>query len=154
MTELARDFTWDKEGSPVMVIYKKQIVKKTFSLEKKQVPGYIIDLNDAVLFSRDHYPQVVPCFFGYDDQGRPMTGRKKTTYDEAMFAKCSELCHLFDLGLITSHKMANIATLIEDGIDELISMPPKAEQEKRVVGEALITVTGQDGGKLEKTIDV
>lgn len=154
MSELTRTFAWDEKGRPVMVIFKKQRPRVTYHAERRQVEGYVIDLNDAYMYSRDHYPAMVPCFYGYDGAGDPMIDRTVLTYDEAMFAKCAELCYQFGLGLVTSRKMAEIASLIEGGIDELAGMPPRPEAEKQVVGEARITLTGQDGSKIEKTIDV
>lgn len=128
MSELDRAYTYDNEGQPVMVIYKSKAPVTTFRLEIPKVEGYVIPLDDAWMFSRDHYPALVPVFYGYDKQGNAMTGDKVLTYDQAMFAKCEELCHRFDLGLITSRKMAEIASLIEDGIDELVKMPPQGER--------------------------
>lgn len=154
MSQLEKAFSYDTNGNPVMVIYKAQHVTKTFSLERKKVEGYVIDINDIWMFSRDHYPAPVKCFLGYDAKGTPITDYRKLTYDEAMMAKCAELCHQFNLGLVTSRKMADIASMIEEGIDQLVSMPPQAPPEKHVVGEAKITMRAKDGGKMEKTVDV
>lgn len=138
MSDLDRSFSHDENGNPVMVIFKKMHAKTTFSLDKKKVEGYVIDLNDAYMFSRDHYPAPCRVFYGFDAKGQPMTGMKILTYDQAMFAKCEEFCHQFDLGVITSKKMADIASLIEDGIDELIGMEPKQARERHEIGEATI----------------
>lgn len=154
MSELKRAFSWDAEGKPVMVIYKEQTQRTTYHAKRREIEGYVIDLNDAHLFSRDHYPTIVKCFYGFNSAGVPIVADQQLTYDEAMFAKCSELCHQFDLGLVTSRKMADIASLIEEGIDELVKMPPHAEREKYAIGEAKITITGNDGGKVEKIIDI
>ena len=132
MSDLERAFTYDTEGSPVMLIYKKPSPVPTFRLEKPTIEAYAIPLDDAWMFSRDHYnPRaLVKVFYGLDTLGRPAHGEANLTYDEAMFAKCEELCHQFDLGLITVRKMAEIASIIEDGIDDLVKMPPQAEKDR------------------------
>lgn len=155
MGDLTRAFSYDQFNNPVMVIFKKQIKPSTaFSLDKKKVEGYLIDLNDIWMYSRDHYPATVRVFYGYDAKGVPQTGFENLTYDQAMFAKCEELCHQFDLGVITSRKMAEIASMIEEGIDELVAMPPQREPEKHVIGEAKITVEDSDSGGFKKTVDI
>lgn len=154
MGDLTRSFSYDQNGSPVMVIYKKMHPKTTFSLSKKKVEGYVIDINDIWMYSRGHYPANVRCFYGFDAKGQPMVGEEFLTYDQAMFKKCEELCHQFDLGLITSKKMAEIASMIEDGIDELLQLPPQKLPEKHVIGEAKVTMKDKDGGKIEKIVDV
>lgn len=133
MSDLERAFTYDAEGSPVMLIYKEPSQAPSFRIEKRPtIEAYAIPLDDAWMFSRDHYnPRaLVKVFYGYNIVGQPMHGEANLTYDEAMFAKCEELCHQFDLGLITSRKMAEIASLIEDGIDNLVKMPPQAEKDR------------------------
>lgn len=132
MSDLERALTYDTDGNPVMLIYKKPPPAPAFRLEKPAIEAYGIPLADAWMFSRDHYNPLalVKVFHSFDSFGRPMHGEAHLTYDEAMFAKCNELCHQFDLGLITSQKMAEIASLIEDGIDDLVKMPPQAEKDR------------------------
>jgi hypothetical protein len=132
MSDIKRALTYDTEGSPVMLIYKKPSPVPTFRLIQPTIEAYAIPLDDAWMFSRDHYnPRaLVKVFYGFDVAGQPIHGEANLTYDEAMFAKCNELCHQFDLGLITSRKMAEIASLIEDGIDDLVKMPPQAEKDR------------------------
>lgn len=154
MADLSRAFSWNEEDQPVMVIYKKQPMTQTVGPIKKKIEGYVIELNDVFMYSRDHYPATVPCFWGYDSRGAPIVGYKTLTYDEAMFAKCSELCHQFSLGLVTSQKMAEIASLIEEGIGDLLAMSPRKELKNPVVGEMKITIKGSGGGKVEKTVDI
>lgn len=125
MSELERAFSYDDEGRPVMVIYKKRPPVKTFRLKTPKVEAYIIPLDDVWMFSRDHYPALVRVFYGYNQQGNAIHDETVLTYEQAMYAKCDELCQQFDLGLVTSRKMANIAGMIEDGIDELVKMPPQ-----------------------------
>lgn len=125
MSELEKAYSYDDDGQPVMVIYKKQSPVTTFRLKVPKVEGYIIPLDDAWMFARDKYPALVRVFYGYNQRGNAMHGEKVLTYEQAMYAKCEELCHQFNLGLITSRRMADIASLIEDGIDELIKMPPQ-----------------------------
>jgi len=149
MAELERAYSYDEKGQPVMVIYKKRPPVKTFRLKIPKVEAYIIPLDDAFMFSHDHYPALVRVFYGYDQAGNAMHGEKVLTYDQAMFAKCEELCHQFDLGLITSRKMADIASMIEDGIDELVKMPPQTT-EAVVLGQ----VKFNDGNGGERTIEM
>ena len=132
MSDLERALTYDTDGNPVMLIYKKPSPAPAFRLEKPTIEAYGIPLDDAWMFSRDHYnPRtLVRVFHGFNIFGKPIHGEANLTYDEAMFAKCNELCHQFDLGLITSKKMAEIASLIEDGIDDLVKMPPQAEKDR------------------------
>ena len=152
MSVLARAFSYNNEGQPVMVIYKKIHPKTTFTMEKRQVEGYVIELNDAFMFSRDHYPAAVPVFYGFNSHGQPVTSVKVLTYDEAMFAKCEEFCIQFDLGVITSRKMAEIASMIEDGIDDLVGMAPKQERERHEIGEA--TIIDNSGQMPDKTVSI
>lgn len=38
---------------------------------------------------------------------------------------CEDICKRYDLGLLTSAKMASIASVIEEGIDDLKAAPPR-----------------------------
>jgi len=134
MSELERAFSYNENDQPVMVIYKRQPPVTTFRLKTPKVEAYIIPLDDVWMFSRDHYPALVRVFYGFDQIGRAIHGEKVLTYEQAMYAKCEELCYQFDLGLITSRKMAEIASLIENGIDELVKMPPQ-KTEPVVLGQ-------------------
>lgn len=150
MSELAITYSYDDNRQPVIVIYKKQPSVKTFRLKTPKVEGYVIPLDDAWMFARDKFPALVRVFYGYKN-GVPIHGEKILTYDQAMFAKCEELCHQFDLGLITSRKMADIASMIEDGIDELVKMEPQ-KTERVVVGEAKLMFRdpkNPNSGKME-----
>lgn len=130
MSDLTTAFSYDVEGEPVMLIYKKQPVITTFRLEKPAIEAYVIPLSDAYMFSSEHYPMVVRVFYGIDAFGRPVHGEKVLNFDEAMMAKCNELCLQFDLGLVTTQKMGEIAGLIEDGLEELLKMPPQDEKDR------------------------
>ena len=153
MAQLEKAFSYDTTGNPVLVIYKRPAVTKTFNTERQKVEGYVIDFNDIWMFSRDHYPALVRCFMGFESNGMPIADYRKLTYDEAMMAKCAELCHQFDLGMVTVQKMADIASMIEEGIDELVSMPPQTPPEKHAIGEAKVTMRDKDGS-VEKIFDV
>ena len=155
MAELERAYSYDENGQPVMVIYKKRPPVKTFRLKMPKVEAYIIPLDDVWMFSRDHYPALVRVFYGFDQQGNPIHGEKVLTYEQAMYAKCDELCQQFDLGLVTSRKMADIASMIEDGIDELVRMKPQ-RTEKIVVGEVNLTLRDPKSaaGKIEATTEL
>ena len=155
MSELERAFSYDDDGRPVMVIYKRQSPVTTFRLKTPKVEGYLIPLDDAWMFARDKYPALVRVFYGFDQQGNPIHGEKVLTYEQAMYAKCDELCQQFDLGLVTSRKMADIASMIEDGIDDLVRMKPQ-RTEKIVVGEVNLTLRDPKGaeGKIEATTEL
>lgn len=133
MAEIDRAFSYDEKGQPVMVLYRNRPPVTTFRLAgAPKVEGYVIDLADAWMYSSESYPTLVRVFYGYDSVGNPMIGEEIMNFDRAMYAKCSELCHQFDLGLITSRKMADIASMIEDGIEELLRMPPKGERPEQL----------------------
>ena len=58
-------------------------------------------------------------------------------FDKFMWLYCSLLVESFGLGIITTQKMAAIATVIEDGIEELLKTPPRSEQVDMRLKEAL-----------------
>ncbi|MBF0529199.1 MAG: hypothetical protein HQK55_07995 [Deltaproteobacteria bacterium] len=91
---------------------------------------YGIRLRDAWRFSADHNPN----------------------FDRFMMSVCAQVHEYLDLGLVTVQKMAALATVIEDGLDELIGRPPEDEKEEsgKAVGEAIVTINGQ---KLEFEVD-
>lgn len=157
MSDLSRSFSHNQDGQPVMLIYKK--LKPTDSIkiagQRKEISAYVIELADAFIFSRDHFPMLVPVPGGFDELGNAMApGYVMMSYDRAMFAKCEELCNLFNLGVITSRKMADIASMIEDGLGDLLSMKPQVETERTAIGEAVVEAKDSEGGGFKKTLDI
>lgn len=53
------------------------------------------------------------------------TPDKNPHFDRCMYQAVSGIYRMFNLGIMTSQRMAEVATVIEDGIDELIKAPPE-----------------------------
>lgn len=53
------------------------------------------------------------------------TPDKNPRFDKWMYHVVSAIYRMFNLGIITSQRMAEVATVIEDGIDELLKAPPE-----------------------------
>ena len=52
------------------------------------------------------------------------TPDKNPQFDRWMYHVVSKIYDMFNLGIITTQKMAEVATVIEDGIDDLLKAPP------------------------------
>ena len=52
------------------------------------------------------------------------TPDKNLNFDKWMYQVVMHIYKHFDLGIVTSQRMAEVATIIEDGIDELLKAPP------------------------------
>lgn len=52
------------------------------------------------------------------------TPDKNPNFDRWMYHVVSHIYQRFNLGIMTTQKMAEVATVIEDGIDELLKAPP------------------------------
>lgn len=89
---------------------------------------YALMLDHIWMFSEDHYEQVTP------DMPR--------TFQSFMMHKCLDLFQLFDLGTPNSRQLAETVFLIQDAIEALKDMPPKPIKEKKVIGEAEMTIEG------------
>jgi hypothetical protein len=64
------------------------------------------------------------------------------SFEKYMFHICTQIYMLFNLGVLTSPKLARIAWVIQDGIDSLLKMSPP-QRKKEVVGE----ISGSIGGE-------
>lgn len=53
------------------------------------------------------------------------TPDKNRDFDKWMYAAVSTIYDMFNLGVMTSQRMAEVATVIEDGIDDLLKAPPE-----------------------------
>lgn len=104
-------------------------IKAKYPREGNHDKRYLIPLDQIWLFSEDHYEQVA-------DHLPP-------DYESFMFAKGLDLYELFDLGVPDSRKLAEVAWLIQDSIDQLMKMPPP-EVQRKVVGEATANIGGQE----------
>jgi len=131
MQILRREFKYDDNGRPVMILRKKQY-GRAFSSMPRAVSSYAIRLEDVWQFSQDHNPNFIT----------------------HMGNVCTFLCDLFSLGLITPRKMAEIATVIEEGIDDLVKMPPQATKQV-CTGEIKMTQRSLAGdGEVSVTSDM
>lgn len=52
------------------------------------------------------------------------TPDKNPTFDKWMYQVCAYIHKQFNLGVVTAQRMAQIASTIEDGIDDLLKAPP------------------------------
>lgn len=100
MSEVIRTFGWMNDGEPAMAIRRR--------IDPEGCTPVVIRLQDIWMFSEDHNPD----------------------FNQTMFNLAANCCEIFGLGLITTQKMAGIATVIEEGIDELVKMPPRAALDK------------------------
>lgn len=53
------------------------------------------------------------------------TPDKNPDFVKFMYWACEDICKRYNLGLITKEKMASIASVIEEGIDDLLAAPPR-----------------------------
>lgn len=111
---------WEKK--PAIILKAKR--PRSSNRDKR----YIIMLEQIWIYSEDHYDKL--------HAGMP------ETYESFMLHKCFDLYELFDLGLPDSRKMAQLAWLIQDSIDQLLKVPPYIER-KKVIGEAELKIDGQ-----------
>lgn len=114
MAEVKRYFDYDEEGKPILVLYRPLSPGKL---------GYAIRINDAWKFSEDHNPDFVACVTKATQEAYHYLGL-------AWLATTS--------GFVT-RRMAEIATVIQEGIDDLLKMPPRPRREaKEEVGELTV----------------
>lgn len=118
MAEVAAYVGHDDEGKPALVLHRKV---------EPEGRRCFIKLQDAWLFSEDHNP-------GFEDHIRKVT---EIAYD-----------YLLGQSIATSEKiqaqrMAEIATLIEERIDDLINHPPAEEDKGEVVDDVKMTIGDQ-----------
>ena len=130
--EIVRSFSWDDHGNPVMILRRRGQIKTAYIIDKYPTRSFAIPLNDAWLYSEEHNPE---------------------GFIQNMATVCSFLCDLFDLGLPTPRRMAELATIIQEGLDELVKMPP--EPTKRVtIGEVTISIGNEKDGFETHTNDL
>ncbi len=125
MAEIAAYIGHDDEGKPALVLYRK--------IEPEGKKAYI-KLNDAWKFSQDHnenfeahIENIVDVAYDYFNMGNLHTSRK-----------------------VRAQRMAEIATLIEQGIDELLKAPPATQEETRPIADFEANFNGE---KVEGTLN-
>jgi hypothetical protein len=111
---------WDDK--PAMVLLAS--VPRSANKDKR----YLIKMDEAWMYSEDFYEQVTP--------------KMPPTFESFMMHKSLDLYELFDLGKPNSRQLAEVVWTIQDGIDQLVKMPP-TKPRKKVVGEAKMTLNGQ-----------
>ncbi len=115
---------WEKK--PALIL--KPRVPRSSNAGKR----YLITLDQAWMYSEDHYEQVSP--------------KMPPTYQEYIFAKALELYELFDLGSTpTTRQLAEVAWLIMDAIDSLVNMPPYEEMQNMITAEEARVKLSIDG---------
>lgn len=95
MADVKRWIAYTDDGKPWLFIAPK------VNPEKYVPTGFHQD--SAWMYSFDHNPQ----------------------FDRFMYRACGDICARYNLGLITSQKMGEIASVIEEGITELLAAPPR-----------------------------
>lgn len=98
---------------------------------------YLIALDHIWRYSEDHY--------------EPLDAMEPKTFEGYMMAKCLDLYQLFDLGIPNSRQMAETTWLIQDSIDTLLKMPPEPPPAKKAIGEAIMTI---DGNQVEAEVKI
>jgi len=148
MAEIIRSFGYDDTtGLPVMMIRKKTPLLKSFQLEKKTPLSFCIPLDDAWRYSQKHNRNGGVTF---DHLGNVV---HMQNFIQVMWDACSMIHNLFDLGELTKPKMAKIASFIEDGLDELVKMPPQPKKLVEVGEYEIITQARNAKGEVEgKTV--
>jgi len=118
MAEIIREIIYkqvDGEYEPVLSIKPK--VQRD-----GHVANFAIRLDDLWMYAADKNPH----------------------FDRWMYHVTGEIYKMFNLGIVTSQKMAEIAGVVEDGIDDLLKAPPEPptgsmqEAFARAVSEAKI----------------
>lgn len=95
MAEVIRRIGYTDDGEPMLFILPK------INPERYMPTAFTLD--NAWLYTPDKNPNFV----------------------RFMYWACEDICKRYNLGLITKEKMASIASVIEEGIDDLLSAPPR-----------------------------
>jgi hypothetical protein len=128
----------------------------------------VYDQGDPVLVIKAKYPRPGQEKFAIRmDDLWLYTPEKNSEFERFMMNLCGMIHDLMDLGIITTKKMAEIATVIEDGIEELLSAPPEDPNDepgkmKRAMEDAMLrSAVGNavknaeiDGDKIKMVVEV
>jgi hypothetical protein len=104
---------------------------------------YAIPLGNAWMFrihpSQPVYPNEMDALV-YDDKIIP---RDPATQEAMRIARLTyvQICNILGIKDTLPH-CAIIAAFIEDGLDDLIKMPPAPEKERKIIGEGKTTIGG------------
>jgi len=100
---------------------------------KRQV---VYTQNGPVLQIRAKNERGAPALFAIRMQDLwQYTPEKNPNYELWMYRVCEKIHELLDLGVLTTKKMAEIAGVIEDGIEELLAAPP--EDPNKAIGPSM-----------------
>jgi hypothetical protein len=124
MASIVREIKHDTDGKPVLILRKKGYITNTFRLTEAPIKSFAIRMDDIWQYSEEH----------------------NNAFERFMFSCTIFLCDLFDLGLATPRKMAEIATVIQEGIDDLVKLPPQ-QQELKNFGEVSHVVKAMRKGE-------
>lgn len=117
MATVSRRIEYDDEGQPLLILVPAGNI-----LRIKKPPSFAIRMRDLWMYSEDHNPLFV----------------------EHIKRVCATLVVLFDIEPITMQKLVSIASVIEEGIDDMVSMPPQPlTTEKKIIGEIEGSVDGK-----------
>jgi hypothetical protein len=114
LAEITREISYDDEDQPIMILRPK--VPSTNS----RPVSFAIRMSDLWKYSESHNPN----------------------FEKYMFHICTQIYMLFNLGVLTSPKLARIAWVIQGGIDDMLGAQPP-QRKKEVVGE----ISGSIGGE-------
>lgn len=116
MAEIGRRFSYDEEGKPLMVLFRKI---------EPQGKAFGIRQADAWKFSEEHNALFISSMSDLVQQAYPHLGFRVHAGGEVYKRRLSEM-----------------AAVVQEGIDELIDMPPMPRQpgDDMVVGEGIMTV--------------
>lgn len=116
-----RKIGYDKEGDAVMLITPTYL-RSTPPVE------FAIRQRDAWIYSEEHNP----------------------LFEKAMMELCLKIHEFYQLGIITPQRLSIIATVIQEGLDDLVQAKPAAEKGGQVIGEVTMT----DGAGRKSTRDL
>ena len=124
MPEIKRYITYDNAtDDPLLVLEPKT------QRDANREVRFAIRIQDAWAYSEDHNP-----FF-----------------EQHMLQVCAQVYELFDLGFLVLsdyrkiQRMSELATVIQEGIEDLLKTPPRKFDGQRVVGEARVVYANLDG---------
>ncbi len=117
MADVKRYLTYDDSDEPLLVL------EPTNPRMANRQLRFAIRMADLWQYSEEHNPK----------------------FEQFMMQVCASVHELFDLGLVTSRKMADIASIIQEGIDDMVKMPPRPVVGQRILGEITYNERNQDG---------
>lgn len=102
----------------------------------------------------------VPVFFA-QDKAWLYSFDHNQNFDKFMWWACENICKQFNLGLITAQKMGEIASVIEEGITDLLAAKPRPKPVDLAVQQMTEEIFKQaarnaevDGNRVKMTFNV